>query len=464
MPSPAWVARHVVRAAAGAALVAAATSVLLLSGASRGFADIALFLVIIFAALLGYAAGVTAAVSGFLLLLFFFIPPIGKLEIRNVEDALVVVTFTIAAIFVSVVVARLNELRRRSERSAGEARLRLALTDRLLNDIPLRQVLEQQAREVHAMFGLRACVLAVGDVVATAGNPVEAEQRDGPRSRTVTFGELEMTIVTRRRLADDELATVDVLGAGLALALDRIRLQNEANENVLQADLAKARAGFLTAITHDLQTPLATIKAATAALMVDSAALDAEERRELLETAHHESSELTFLVKKVLELTRIRAEAVTPRSVPVAPVDLALAAATRVERTTNSHPLCLDVPPELPPVDVDPSMIEEVLVNLLENAVQHSPPSSPVMLGAVHEDRVVQLKVVDHGPGIPIEERDRVFEEFVRLSSGDRRGMGLGLAITRTLVEANAGTVWCDESPGGGATFVVAVPTTARDG
>jgi signal transduction histidine kinase len=71
---------------------------------------------------------------------------------------------------------------------------------------------------------------------------------------------------------------------------------------------------------------------------------------------------------------------------------------------------------------------------------------------------------VDHGPGIPVEERDRVFEEFVRLSSGDRRGMGLGLAITRTLVEANAGRVWCDESPGGGATFVVAVPTTVRDG
>jgi two-component system sensor histidine kinase KdpD len=445
-------------------LVAAATSILLLSGASRNFAEVALFFVIIFAALLGYAAGLAAAVSGFLVLLFYFIPPTGKLEVRDVEDALVLVAFIVAAVCVSVVVARLDALRRRSERGAGEARLRLALTDRLLSDAPLSDVLDELAREILAMFGLRTCALRVGDVVATAGDRVDAGHRDGPRSQRIDFGDLQMTIVTRRRLADDERATIDALGAALALALDRGRLQNEANESQLQADLARSRAGFLTAITHDLQTPLATIKAATAALLVDNAALGAEERRELLETAHDESSELSLLVKKVLELTRIRAESVTPRRIPVAPVELATAAATRVERTTNFHALCLEVPAELPPLDVDPAMLEEVLVNLLENAVQHSPNGSPVLLGAVREDSLVQLKVVDHGPGIPVEERERVFEEFVRLSSDNRRGMGLGLAITRTLVEANAGRVWCDETPGGGATFVVAVPMTSRDG
>jgi two-component system sensor histidine kinase KdpD len=344
-------------------MAGAASAVLWLSDVTLTFADVALFLVVVAAAFLGYAAGIAAAVTAFVLLIVLFTPPIGAFHIRTVEDLLVFVVFVVGAVSVGVIVARLNDLRRRSARTAA----------------------------------------------------------------------------------------------------DQIRLQAAAHANSLQADLARSRAGFLTAVTHDLQTPLSTITAATAALLAPDSTLDAHERHELLEIAHAESSELSRLVKKVLELTRIRAEAIAPRRIPSQPVDIVAAATARARRGAPDITLSNDVTPDLAAVLVDPVMTEEVLVNLLENAAQHSPAGQSIEVRGSERNGVVELAVVDHGPGIPPAERDRVFDEFVRLGHDDRRGMGLGLAISRSLAEANDGTVVCTETPGGGATFVVRLPRAAED-
>ena len=116
------------------------------------------------------------------------------------------------------------------------------------------------------------------------------------------------------------------------------------------------------------------------------------------------------------------------------------------------------VPDELPAVAVDVVMLEHVLVNLVENAAEHTPPGGVVRLEASHGERVLAFRVIDHGPGIAPEDREIVFDEFVRLDAQDRRGMGLGLAIVRVLVDAHEGKVSCEETPGGGATFVVELP------
>jgi two-component system sensor histidine kinase KdpD len=249
-----------------------------------------------------------------------------------------------------------------------------------------------------------------------------------------------------------------VAGA-VATALELERVDAAAREQRVQGELDRSRAGFLMGITHDLRTPLATIKAATAALLADDSRLDATERRELLDDTYAEAARLEGLVSKVLEVTRIRAGALRPELVSVSAVDLVRLAVDRSGATLDGRTIDLDFDPELPDLRVDALFMEHVLVNLLENIAVHDPTGGAIGLrGGVRGPRF-ELRVIDHGPGIAEPDRERIFDEFTRVGTRtDGPGTGLGLAIVRALVLANQGAVRCDETPGGGATFVLDLP------
>jgi len=181
-----------------------------------------------------------------------------------------------------------------------------------------------------------------------------------------------------------------------------------------------------------------------------------------LQVAHDEATRLERLVTNVLELTRIRAGGVSPQPVLVSVADLAGLATQRLQRVAGDRAVSVRIDADIAPIHVDPAMSEHVVVNLLENALLYSPPSAPVEIWAVPLGDMQELWVVDHGRGIPAEDRERIFEEFVRLDSKSAaRGTGLGLAIVRSFVELNGGQVRCEETPGGGSTFVVRWPTTS---
>ena len=446
------------RATVGLGLVAVAGALLGISSASLSVASVSMLVAVVGASLLGYEAGLVAAVSGFVVLNYFFTKPVGSLLIDRVDDLLVLVAFVVVSVVVAGVVARLNALRVRSDRAAREVELRLMLANRLLAGDDPAAVLKEVAGELVTLYDLATCTLSSEAVRADASTA-----RSSVDQLTVQCGSLELSIGLARALSSEEVTAIRAFGTDLATALELVRLEDEAVANRVRMDVASLRAGFLTGVTHDLRTPLATIKAAAGALLANDAAFDAVDRRELLESVYEGSAHLEGLVTKVLEFTRVRAGELRPERVSVAPGELAAAAAARLSRVDAEGRIAVDVDSCSASVDVDPVLLEHVMVNLLENALRYSACEEPVRVEAREVDAAIELRVIDRGPGIPFPQRERVFEEFVRLGPREGGGIGLGLAIVRALVTAHDGKVWCETTPGGGATFVVSLPVAAGE-
>jgi two-component system sensor histidine kinase KdpD len=239
-------------------------------------------------------------------------------------------------------------------------------------------------------------------------------------------------------------------------------------QRAFEARVAQAtsddRAAFLASMTHNLRTPLATIKGALSALLVTSDD-DAERRRRLVTNARAETDRLERLVTKVLELARIHAGGLELDREPVDLGELAGRAANRMHGLANERGLRVVVHDDaLVLASVDPDMLELVFVVMLENALRFAPPNSEiaVIVDVATDEEAAVVSVVDHGPGVPVGSREEVFGEFVRLDR-DGSGSGLGLAIARSMVDAHGGRIWIDETPGGGATVVVRLPALAAD-
>jgi two-component system, OmpR family, sensor histidine kinase KdpD len=242
----------------------------------------------------------------------------------------------------------------------------------------------------------------------------------------------------------------------LGLALGRARLEHEAV--LLQAlqETDRLRTALLQSVSHDLRTPLTAITASASALRED---VPRHEREALLSGIEHEADRLMRLVANMLDLSRIEAGVLAPRRT-VMPVDeLLYAAVDDAAAALDGQIVDIDGAAELPPVNVDETMIRQVLVNLLENA-SRADPDDALGLYASSDGGLLRISVVDHGHGVPEAERRRIFEPYYRLRPGhDRRaGTGLGLAISRGFVEAHGGHIRVDPTPGGGATFTVELP------
>ena len=238
-------------------------------------------------------------------------------------------------------------------------------------------------------------------------------------------------------------------------------------------DLAEAnelRSALLQAVSHDLRTPLAGIKASASSLRQPDVAWSDVDRSEFLRTIEDETDRLTALVGNLLDMSRIQAGAVAPRTRPVGLEEVVPAALAGLgERAAKVE---VDVPESLPPVRADPALLERVVANLVDNAVAHAPEASPVRVEAGEVGSKVMIRVVDRGPGIPPAERERIFQPFQRLgdspspgaAGGDRShvaGVGLGLAVARGFTHAMGGELVVDDTPGGGTTMTIELEVAA---
>ena len=422
----------------------------------------------------GLLPALLAAVAGFLLLNYFFVPPLHHFTIAAGENLLALLAFLLVAVAVSLVVDLAARRTGQAARAQAEAATLSTIAGSVLRgERPLPALLEQ----VRETFGQDSVTLlervpetAAGPgvrhepdawrVAACVGGPPCAAPADG--AVDVPIDE-ELTLALRGPvLAAADRRVLEAFAAEAAVALRQERLTEQAAALTGLAEVDRLRTALLTAVSHDFRTPLAAAKAAVTSLRSPDVIFDEQDRAELLATAEESLDRLTRLVENLLDMSRLQAGAMALHRQPISVAELIPRAID--DLGDLGRDVIVPEADDLPDVSADAALLERVLANLIGNAVRYSPPDRPpTVIVSTHDGRV-EVRIVDHGPGIPAEDHDRVFLPFQRLGDTDNTtGLGLGLALARGLTEAMGGTLSPDTTPGGGLTMTVALPVADVD-
>jgi two-component system sensor histidine kinase KdpD len=260
--------------------------------------------------------------------------------------------------------------------------------------------------------------------------------------------------------AREEDRVLSVVAGQLGQTFERLSLQREANEAEALRRTDELRTALMHAVSHDLRTPLSSIIASAGSLLQEDVQWSNEDRRGFLEAIDEEAQRLNRLVGNLLDLSRIEAGSIRPEKAWYDLGSLVHEVVGRLRYLAASHHLVVEVPDDLPPIEFDYVEIDQVLTNLIENAIKYTPPGSDILVSCSRSDRSVRIDVADNGSGIPEEALPRLFEAFYRVpaTSARPRGSGLGLAVARGLVEAHGGRIWAENRAEGGARFVFTLP------
>ena len=425
---------------------------------------------------------------------FVFVPPYYTFDVHDTAYALTFVVMLLVALVMSHLTARIRE--QAEESATRECRTRALLDlDRNLAGRRTRQELAEVAsRHVGRVAGGEAEV-----VIAEDGSPENANafwratglfetvdvrvaatwawQHGEPAgSGTPHCGEADALLVPLRaatgplgvvavrpeplgrRLTHDEHQTVVALVGQAAIAIERALLAERSDTARVEAEAERLRTSLLSSLSHDLRTPLSTIEGAASTLVQQGATLPPEVRRDMAQTIVEESRRMARLVSNLLDMIRVETGALAVQKA-WQPLEEALGVALlRLDEPLSSHPVDVQLPPELPLVPIDELLIEQVFINLLENAAKYTPPGTPITISAQHADGAVVVEVADQGPGIASGNGEAVFRKFYRAGRGNEGGAGLGLTICRGIVTAHGGRIWVDQRSGQGAVFRFTIP------
>ncbi len=243
----------------------------------------------------------------------------------------------------------------------------------------------------------------------------------------------------------------------IAMAIDRASLAEEAQQALLKAETETLRNTLLSSVSHDLRTPLAAITGAATTLLQNDVTFDASQRQELVLTIYEEADHLNQIIRNVLGMTRLEAGAITIKKEWQPLEEIVGAVLNRLADKLKDRPVKTSLPEDLPLVSFDPLLIEQVLMNLMDNAIKYTPQSTPLELSASVKDGNMLVELGDRGPGIPPGEEERIFDKFVRGSVAGG-GIGLGLTICRAIIAAHGGQIRAENRPGGGAVFRFTLP------
>jgi two-component system sensor histidine kinase KdpD len=428
--------------------------------------DLMLFLVatVCIAAVGGLAVAMAASIAAFLLTNWYFTPPIHTFTIEDPENIAALVVFVVSALAASVLVDRIGTRSREALQARAEAAT-LARTSGILigEPDPLPHLLDQ----LRSTFSLESVALLSnrddGWVVdASAGDNPPTEPFEGDRWDLNEDGTSVLVLRGAQLNADDQRVLRTFL-SNLALALHARRLQADVAVAAHLAEANELRTALLQAVSHDLRTPLASIKASASSLLQSDIAWTPEQRREFAATIDAEADRLNRLVTNLLDMSRLQAGAVTVIRRSVYLEDVVAAALASVDHDPTRVDVA--VPESVPPVEADATLLERAVANIVANAFAWSPERATVRIEAAPIGDRVHLRVIDRGPGVNPADRERVFQPFQRL--GDRStqaGVGLGLAVARGFVHAVGGEISLEDTPGGGLTVVFDLPPAAESG
>jgi two-component system, OmpR family, sensor histidine kinase KdpD len=436
---------------------------------------------------------------------FFFIEPLYSLELADPQYWVTIAVLAGAGVVVSTLVVRMRHQADAARRGELRAATLLTVSRELAAAVTVAQVAELARQHVGAALDCDVVVLVPGEAgrltAAPPAAPAAAEGRSSATPPSISLSPQDLAVAQwvlehaqlaglgtdtlpscplllaplagsgksvgaiglrprdGRPLWPDQVQLLTTLATLIAGAIDRIRLVDQVRDSQVQVEAEKMRSALLSSVSHDLRTPLTGILGAAGTLAESWDTLPPPVRATLLQTISDEAERVNRLVGNLLDMTRLESgQAVANREwLPVE--ELVGSAVRRCAKRLTGRPVRTDLADDLPMVHADSVLIEQVLVNLLDNAAKYSPPGSPIEISARAEGASIVISVADHGPGVPEDQRLVIFEKFVRgRGVGSAPGVGLGLAICRGIVAAHGGRIWVDAGPDGGAVFCFALP------
>jgi two-component system sensor histidine kinase KdpD len=441
----------------------------------------------------GFLPGLVGALGGFVVYDLFFLPPYNTLTVRSPQNWAALAVYAVVVLVVSQVVAKLRSAREEAERRTEESERLSELSQTLIGDLTLSELLAHMVGTVQSVFAPRWTALVLPDpdaelgpattlqVTASAGQPLTDEDVDSVTSsggQTQSLGLLDdasprrvsvalvvshrpvgMLVLQDVQLVERERSLLGTFANQAALAVDRAQLSEQALRTRLLEEIDRWRRALMGAASHDLRTPLASIKTAVSSMRQVDAHLSPEDRAELLELIELQSDRLARLMTNLLDMTRLEAGALELRPTTVSFSELVEEALALLGGMVETGRVTVEAPADLPLLHLDHVLMSQVLANVLENADRISPDGSVIRVAArraAGDAPVVEIAVADDGPGIAREHRESVFEMFSQNGGGGRAG--LGLAIAKAFVEAHGGMIWIDPNVTHGARIVFTVP------
>ena len=437
----------------------------------------------------GFVAGAIGAVAGFVLYDVFFLPPYDTLTVRSPQNWVALVVYVIVVLVVAQVVAQLREAREDALRRSNESVRLFELSQTLIGDLTLSELLSHIVAVIQEAFGPTWTALVLPaqaegqlEVAASAGRSLADddvtsltsgggqarslgfEDTPGPRRISVALVVSErpvgMVVLQDVQLSEQDRNLLGTFANQAALAVDRAQLREQAMRARLLEEIDRWRSALMGAASHDLRTPLASIKTAVSNMRQEGAQLGPADRGELLELVEQQTDRLARLVTNLLDMTRIDVGALELRPTTLGLDELVDETLASLGGLVAPERVTVDLPADLPLLRIDHVLISQVLANLLENADRLSAGPSPIRVAArVAPGSVgdrVEISVSDDGPGIAPEDREHVFDMFSQNGGGGRAG--LGLAIAKAFVEAHGGRIWIDPDVTRGARVVFTVP------
>ncbi|MCX2969498.1 MULTISPECIES: ATP-binding protein [Streptomyces] len=451
------------RTAAGWAVALAApwllTGLLLAVETDVGFTNTVLFFLTLTVAS-GLAGGLPPALaSAFVcsgMLNYYFSDPPHTWTVTDAENVVAIVIFLFVATAVASVVDLAARRTQQAVRLRAESETLSVLAEGVLRGEDSPEALLSRVRETFAMNAVALLErerdgpwTRVAGVTAPGGR---APRRPEDGEVDVPVGDRRTLVLAGRMLPAADRRLLAAFAAQAVGALDRQRLLGEAERARELAEGNRIRTALLAAVSHDLRTPLAAIKAAVTSLRSDDVAWSEADEADLLAAIEHGADRLDHLVGNLLDMSRLQTGTLTPliRGTGLDEV------VPRALGGVPAHSVALELPEGLPAVAVDPGLLERTVANVVENAVKYGPPGVPVTVAASALHDRVEVRVADRGPGVPDSEKNRIFEPFQRHGDAPRGvGVGLGLAVARGFAEAMGGTLWAEDTPGGGLTMVL---------
>jgi two-component system sensor histidine kinase KdpD len=424
---------------------------------------------------------------------FFFVPPEGTFAFEDLRFGVTFLVMLVVAVTVSTFTVRLREQAEAAEQRERRTASLFAMSRQFVIETGVGEIAATAVKYVGELLETEALVLLAdraGNLLPCGGNaPLAASEREMAAARWVhengrlaghgtqtlpsaeglyipligTAGHLGVFAIAMAKRADpptpSQWQVLETFVAQTALALERALLVQRSAIAQVAMETERTRGELLSAVTHDVRTPLAAIRGAAETLLDDQGRIGEAARREMLETVRDESQRLSRLIGELLDLTRLESGVLPARKEPYPVDELFDSALSRLERELAGRVITCDLPDEVLLVPVDAVLMEQVLFNLLENAAKYSAPGTPIDVRARREPEGVVLEVADRGPGLPVGQEEKVFEKFYRADDGSRAaGTGLGLTVCRAIVRAHGGTITAENRAGGGALFRVMLP------